>query len=86
MDKERMERMANKIAEENDENLVIVDQAVDSIIAAIQTLDETLPNVDADNDEQKNAIVKIQELLDTAIVPYMGDIVKELDVFEAQED
>ena len=78
--------MAKRIAEDNDENLVIVDQAVDSIIAAIQTLDETLSMVEADNDEQKNAIVKVQDLLDTAIVPYMGDIVKALDVFEGEEE
>jgi len=85
MNRERMRKMAKKIAEDNDENLVIVDQAVDSIIAAIQTLDETLPNVDADNDKQKNAIKKVTDLLETAIVPYMGDIVSELEVFEAEE-
>jgi hypothetical protein len=84
MDRERMAKMAERIADEekNDENLMIVDQAIDSIIAAVATLDETLPNVATDNDKEKKAIQEIRDLLETAIAPYMGDIIKALEAFE----
>lgn len=86
MDSERMSRMADRVAqgEANDEPLVILDQAVDSIITAITAIDEVLPDVKAENEKEKKALGTIKDTLETAIVPYMGDIVKELEVFEEE--
>ncbi len=79
----RVEKVANKVAKvEDDAAMVNVDQAVDAIIAAIQVLESNLPEVQIDNVPQQAAVDAVAETLDTAIIPYMGDIVKALEIFE----
>lgn len=89
MDQRRMQAMSNRIARrmmgaegERDEALENVDQAVDSLIAAIQSLYENLPHVKTDNVPQRAAIDAVQELLDEAIAPYTADLAKAMQVFE----
>ena len=76
-------RVAKRVmAEERDEALENVDEAVDAIIAALTVLDENLPLVKTDNVPQKAAIDSVQQLLDEAVKPYFADAVKALQVFE----
>jgi hypothetical protein len=81
---ERIARMANRIAaDEDDMPLKNVDEAVDNIIAALIVLDENIPLVETDNVPQRAAIDNVQELLDEAVKPYMADIVQALEIFGA---
>ena len=86
MDNERMSRMADRVAqgEANDEPLVVLDQAVDSIITAITAIDEVMSDVKPENDKEKKALGNNKDIMETAIVPYMGDVVKEMEAFEAE--
>ena len=81
MDNKRVVKMANKIAA-TDDPLVSVDQAINSIIESIYTLDENLSNIETNSVEEKKAVDKIQNLIDTAIAPYMADIANEYLTFE----
>ena len=74
--------MAEKIAaEQDDQALANIDQAVDSMIAAIAAIEESIPNVKTENVPQKAALDSIQELLDEAIKPYLADIANALSIF-----
>ena len=92
MDSERIAKMAEDIVEEaafevvaqtpeDDDPLAMVDQAVDTIIAATQVIDENLPKVKVDNVPQKAAIDAVKDLMDNAIRPYLADIVRAMQVF-----
>ena len=73
-------KMAEKISdEEKSDALINVDSALDTLIAAITALDENLPAVKTDTNEQKIAIDRVKDLLETALVPYTADIVREID-------
>ena len=77
MDESRIKRMASKIAaEETDEPLANIDQAVDAMVAAYQTIQENLPHVKTDNVPQRAALDNVQELMDEAIGPYLADVVQ----------
>jgi hypothetical protein len=89
---QRIAKMAEDIAEEvafdrvaqspeDDDPLVMVDQAVDSMIAATQIIDENLPKVKVDSVPQKAAVDAVKDLMDTAIRPYLADIVKAMGTF-----
>jgi len=86
MDNKRIARMAEKIAQEDQSNdsLSVVDQAVDRIIASIMEIDENLSAIKPENDKQRKAITDVKDLMDTAIAPYMADIVKALNEFEEE--
>jgi len=82
MDEMRIAKMAEKIAaEQDDQALANIDQAVDSMIAAIAAIEESIPNVKTENVPQKAALDSIQELLDEAIKPYLADIANALSIF-----
>lgn len=82
MDKARIAKMANKVAQEvDDEALAKVDQAIDTMIASAQIIDENLSKVKTDNVPQKAAVDAVQDLMDTAIAPYLADIAKAMQVF-----
>ncbi len=84
MDNKKVMKMANKIAEADDP-LVSVDQAINSIVESIYVMDKNLSKIKANSPEEKAAVGKIQNLLDTAIAPYMADIAKEYLTFEDDE-
>ena len=85
MNKERMAAMASRIAEEDlgeDTALSMVDQAIDTMMAAAKIMDENLPKVKTDNVPQKAAIDEVRQLLDEAVAPYLADIGKAMSVFD----
>lgn len=69
-------------AEERDKALELTEESVDAIIASLTSLDETVGQIRADNVAQKAALDAIKETLETAIKPYMVDIVKALQAFD----
>ena len=74
-----------KIAQEPtsaEQALINVDEAFDLMIVAIQAIEDNLKDIATETDEEKNAIKKIQELMDSAIAPYLSDIFKEMQVFD----
>jgi len=82
MDNKRIAKMANKVAQEvDDEALAKVDQAIDTMIASAQIIDENLSKVKTDGVPQKAAVDAVQDLMDTAIAPYLADIAKAMQVF-----
>lgn len=84
-DNQKVAKVADKIAAEEDEALMNVDQAVDAIIAAFYVLDDNLPHVKTTNVPQKAAVDNVKELLDTGVKPYMADIAQALTIFDAEE-
>jgi hypothetical protein len=74
--------MANRIAQdESDDAYQNVDQAIDSIIAGLIVLQENLPEVKTENVPQRAALDNVEELLNEALLPYMSDVVKQMQVF-----
>lgn len=74
-----------KIAKEptsEEQALINVDEALDLMIVAIQALEENLKDVPTETDEEKRAINKVQDLMDSALAPYLSDILKEMQVFD----
>ncbi len=84
MQKERMAKMADKVAqgEADDEALSLVDQSVDLMIASVKVIEKNLPNIKADNVPQQAALDAVKELMDEAIMPYLADMAKAMQVFE----
>ena len=83
MDKARIIKMANKVAEgEDDQALAMVDQAIDTMIASARILDQYLPKVKADNVPQTAALDAVKELMDQGVKPYLSDVAKAMNVFE----
>lgn len=84
MQKDRMAKMANKVAqgETDDEPLSLVDQAVDLMIASVKVIEKNLPEVEAENVPQQAALDTVKELMDEAIMPYLADIAKAMQAFE----
>ena len=60
---------------EDEDALAMVDQALDAMIAASQVMDENLSRIKAENVPQQASIDAIRDLMDTAIKPYLADIV-----------
>lgn len=92
MNKERIAAMTEEIVEEiageqipvsseDDESLANVDQAIDMMVAAVRVIDENLPKVKTDNAPQKAAISVVQDLMDTAVKPYLADVARAMDAF-----
>jgi len=87
MDRERIAAMAERLAlavesgPDNDQALVNVDGAIDAMIAAAQAIDENLPSVKTDSVPQKAALDAVRDLMDTAIKPYLADIVSAMEAF-----
>lgn len=85
--KERIAKMTDNIVSservaaspDDDEALSNVDQAVDTIIAAIGVIDNNLPLVKTDTVPQKAAKDVVADLMETAIKPYTADIAKALE-------
>lgn len=91
MNRERIAKMTNNIvgavtAEEVDnvhiasvagdeDALAMVEQALDSMIAASQVIDEYLPRIKPDDVPQRAAIDAVKDLMDTGVNPYLADVV-----------
>lgn len=66
---------------EDDVALVNVDQAIDTMIAAAQVIDENLPKVKIENVPQQAAVDTVKDLMDTAVKPYLADVARAMDTF-----
>ena len=92
MDSKRFASMIDRVAgiEESvggeKDPIEVIDEAVDSIIAAIEAIGSALPNVDADTTDERAAVKTIQDTMETAIAPYMVDVAKAMDVFVGTEE
>lgn len=67
---------------EDDEALVLVDQAFDSILASIRVIDENMPKIKISGVPQQAAKDAIVDIMETAIHPYFADILKAMQTFE----
>jgi len=95
MNKERIAKMAENIVAQNevvpneptavtpddDDALANVDQALTSILAALQIIDENLPKVKTENVPQRAAVDAAKDLLETGVKPYLADVLKAMQVF-----
>ena len=90
MNEARITKMASNVAaevrpdaksENDDEALSNVDQALDAMLASIKVLEDNVPKIKIENVPQKAAVDNIQDTLDTAIKPYMADILKAMQFF-----
>jgi len=84
MNSERIAAMASRVAETETEDtaLEMVDQAIDTMIAAVKIINDNLDKIETDNVPQKAAKDEVRSLLDEAVAPYLADIAKAMDVFE----
>jgi hypothetical protein len=60
---------------EDDDPLAMVDQAIDTMIAATQVIDDNLPKIKTETVPQKAAVDAVTDLMETAVKPYLADIV-----------
>lgn len=72
-----------RIAASNDDDsaLANVDQAFDTILAAIAVIDDNLPKIKTANIPEKATVDIIKDLLETALKPYLSDALKAMQVF-----
>lgn len=61
--------------------LAMVEQAMDTMIAAMEVIDEYLPKVKTEGVPQQAAVDAVKDLMDTAVKPYMADVVTAMRVF-----
>jgi len=66
---------------DDDEALANVDQALDAMVAAVAVLDDNLPKLKVDGVPQQAARDAVADLVETAIKPYLADILKAMQVF-----
>lgn len=55
--------------------LSMISQAVDSMIAASRIIEDNLSKIEPENVQEKAAKDGIKDIIDTAIKPYLADIV-----------
>ena len=75
---------STKKIENVEDAAVLIDSGVDNIIAGMKSLEDGLNALDNLSAEEKKAVEKVQDLLDTAIAPYVSDIIEELSIFEGE--
>lgn len=65
-------------AEGTDEDIALanVDQALDAILAAVKVIDTNLPEIQITSVPEEAARDAIQDLMETAIKPYLADVLK----------
>ena len=82
---ERVAKMADRIAKDDmtdsEQAVFNIDAAVDSMIAALITIEENLSAVEAENESEKKALSEIKDLLETALTPYTSDLAKVMQEF-----
>lgn len=92
MNDERIAKMANSVVAEvtdrmaavspdEDVALANVDQALDTILAASAVIDDNLPQIKAASVPEQASVDAIKDLMETALKPYLADILKAMQVF-----
>ena len=82
-----MDQIADKIAAEQvgDDSLALLDAAADKMFEALSSMSETVQTVKGETPEEVAAIKKMQDLMETALIPYASDFLDALGVFEGEE-
>ena len=71
--------VANRVAASGDEGaLAMVDQAIDTMVAASRIIEENLPKVKVETVPEKAAIDNLADSFDNGVVPYLTDMVKSM--------
>lgn len=87
MDKKDMDNIINKIAaDEEVTSLESVEKAIDYILYGIQIIEEQLPQIKTDIKEEQDARDKIQNIFETAINPYVADVIENLDILSGVKE
>ena len=83
-----MADLADKIAAEQvgDESLAALDAAVDRAALALKTIHDMIATVKAETPKEEAAKAEMQEILETALMPYMADFMAALEAFEGEEE
>jgi hypothetical protein len=69
-------------AAEDDDALGMVEQAIDAMIASAHVIDENLARIKTEDVPQRAALDGVRDLMETAIKPYLADVVTAMRVFE----
>ena len=86
MDMKRIGKMVDNITENNNvDPLNEIDSAIDVMITASQTIEENVKNIDTQNENEKKAVANIIEIIETAINPYLANIIEEMEKFEEEQ-
>jgi len=90
MDTNKMDEIAKRVAAKNEEGdspaLQAVDEAIDSILIGVRTIEEQMPNVETTTPEEEAAKKEVIDLIQTAINPYMLDMIENMDKLDAGEE
>ena len=75
--------MSEKVAqaEQDDEPLALVDQAIDMMIVSLNVIDENLSKVKPANVPEQAALDEVKSLMDEAVKPYLADAVQVMQIF-----
>ena len=67
--------------------VVLLDQAIDNMVIGAKSMTEALVGLRKQklSLEEQAAVARMQDLLDTAIAPYLSDVITAAEVFEAPE-
>ena len=66
---------------DDDSALANVDQSLDTMLAAIAVIDDNLPKIKTANMPEQATVDIIKDLMETAIKPYLSDVLKAMQVF-----
>jgi len=93
MNNNDMNKIINNIAasetkesEGEDKSLDSVEKAIDYILYGIQTIEENLPSVKADTQDELSAKDKLTDLFETAINPYVADAIENLNILSGEKN
>jgi len=76
--------MSNRTAAaspDEDVALANIDMALDSVLAAFKVIDDNLSGVKVEGVPERAALDVIKDLMETAMKPYLSDILKAMQVF-----
>ena len=60
---------------EDEDALAMVEQAIDAMVASSQIIDENLSKIKVESVPQQAAIDAVRDLMDTALKPYLADMI-----------
>ena len=69
------------VSEDEDVSLANVDQALDAMLAAVAVIDDNLASIKVGSVPEQAAVDAIKDLMETAIRPYLADMLKVMQIF-----
>lgn len=75
--------MESIVATENNEenSFEAFDASIDSMLASLELMKESILKIKTENDKQKESIEKISEIIENALEPYLADLIEESENF-----